>query len=48
MGESEWEMYLGVWKECITGPGKVIVQTQPIAELALALHHLVPRDERGE
>ncbi len=38
----------GLFVTHITGPGKVIVQTQPIAELALALHHLVPRDERGE
>lgn len=38
----------GLFVTHITGPGKVIVQTQPIAELALALHNLVPAGERGE
>ncbi len=38
----------GIFLTHVTGPGKVIVQTQPIAELALALHSLVPESERGE
>lgn len=38
----------GLFVTHISGPGKVIVQTQPIAELALALHALVPQDKRGE
>ena len=38
----------GLFVTHMTGPGRVIIQTQPIAELALALHTLVPRRERGE
>lgn len=38
----------GIFVTHISGPGKVIVQTQPIAELALALHALVPQERRGE
>ncbi|MFX4220476.1 MAG: TIGR00266 family protein [Thalassobaculum sp.] len=38
----------GLFVTHISGPGKVIVQTQPIAELALALHALVPQERRGE
>lgn len=38
----------GLFVTHISGPGKVIVQTQPIAELALALHALVPQDKRGD
>lgn len=38
----------GVFVTHISGPGRVILQTQPIAELALALHTLVPKSERGE
>lgn len=34
----------GLFVTYVTGPGKVIVQTQPIAELALALHALVPKE----
>lgn len=37
----------GLFLTRVTGPGKVIVQTQPIAELALALHALVPSSEKG-
>lgn len=36
----------GLFVTHLTGPGKIILQTQPIAELALALHNLVPRDEK--
>lgn len=38
----------GLFVTHISGPGKVIVQTQPIAELALALHALVPQERRGD
>lgn len=38
----------GLFVTHISGPGKVIVQTQPIAELALALHALVPQERRRE
>ena len=38
----------GLFVTHVTGPGKVIVQTQPIAELALAMHNLVPPGDRGE
>ncbi|MCR9070548.1 MAG: TIGR00266 family protein [Alphaproteobacteria bacterium] len=38
----------GMFVTHISGPGKVIVQTQPIAELALALHALVPEGRRGD
>ncbi len=34
----------GLFVTYVTGPGKVIVQTQPIADLALALHALVPKE----
>lgn len=34
----------GLFITTVTGPGKVIVQSQPIADLALALHALVPRE----
>ncbi|MDF1792538.1 MAG: TIGR00266 family protein [Thalassobaculaceae bacterium] len=37
----------GIFVTHVTGPGKVIVQTQPIAELALALHNLVPKEHRS-
>jgi len=37
----------GLFITHVTGPGKVIVQTQPIAELALALHALVPKEIRA-
>jgi uncharacterized protein (TIGR00266 family) len=38
----------GLFVTHITGPGKVIIQTQPIAELALALHNLVPKEQRSD
>ena len=38
----------GLFVTHVTGPGKIIVQTQPIAELALALHALVPSSEKGD
>jgi uncharacterized protein (TIGR00266 family) len=38
----------GLFVTHVTGPGKVIVQTQPIADLALALHALVPKERRAE
>jgi len=38
----------GLFVTHVTGPGKVIVQTQPIADLALALHALVPKERRDE
>ena len=38
----------GLFVTHITGPGTVIVQTQPIAELALALHDLVPKVQRSQ
>ncbi len=38
----------GLFVTQVTGPGRVIVQTQPIADLALALHALVPKESRGE
>ncbi|WP_420562791.1 TIGR00266 family protein [Thalassobaculum sp.] len=37
----------GLFVTHITGPGTVIIQTQPIAELALALHDLVPKEQRS-
>jgi uncharacterized protein (TIGR00266 family) len=37
----------GLFVTHITGPGTVIIQTQPIAELALALHGLVPKEQRS-
>ena len=33
----------GLFVTEVTGPGIVIIQTQPIAELALALHRLMPK-----
>jgi hypothetical protein len=30
----------------VTGPGHVIVQTQPIAELAMSLARLMPKEEK--
>jgi uncharacterized protein (TIGR00266 family) len=36
----------GLFITKVTGPGKVIIQTQPIAELALAMHTLVPASEK--
>lgn len=38
----------GLFVTHVTGPGKVIVQTQPIADLALSLHALVPKERRDE
>jgi uncharacterized protein (TIGR00266 family) len=38
----------GLFVTHITGPGRIIVQTQPIAELALAMHSLVPRDSHDD
>jgi len=38
----------GLFVTTVTGPGKVIVQTQPIADLALALHALVPRESHKD
>lgn len=38
----------GLFVTHVTGPGKVIVQTQPIADLALALHALVPRETHAD
>jgi uncharacterized protein (TIGR00266 family) len=35
----------GVFVTQVTGPGTVIIQTQPIAELAMALHRLLPKGE---
>ncbi|WPZ36075.1 TIGR00266 family protein [Thalassobaculum sp. OXR-137] len=37
----------GLFVTHISGPGTVIIQTQPIAELALALHDLVPKEQRS-
>lgn len=34
----------GLFVTHVIGPGKVIVQTQPIADLALALHALAPKE----
>ena len=38
----------GLFVTHVTGPGRIMVQTQPIAELALALHALVPKESRDE
>ena len=38
----------GLFVTHVTGPGRILVQTQPIAELALALHALVPKESRDE
>jgi len=38
----------GLFVTHVTGPGTVIVQTQPIAELALAMHSLIPAREKGD
>ena len=35
----------GLFLTQVTGPGVIIVQTQPIAELALALHRLMPEGD---
>ncbi|WP_038013654.1 TIGR00266 family protein [Thalassobaculum salexigens] len=37
----------GLFVTHISGPGTVIIQTQPIAELALALHDLIPKEQRS-
>lgn len=37
----------GIFLTRVTGPGQVILQTQPIAELALALYRLMPK-EKGD
>jgi uncharacterized protein (AIM24 family) len=38
----------GLFVTHVTGPGKIIVQTQPIADLALALHALVPKESHRD
>ena len=38
----------GLFVTHVTGPGKVVVQTQPIADLALALHALVPKQTHSD
>jgi len=35
----------GLFLTEVTGPGTLIIQTQPIAELAMALKRLMPPDE---
>ncbi|MBO6560301.1 MAG: TIGR00266 family protein [Nisaea sp.] len=36
----------GIFVTHVTGPGHVIVQTQPIAELAMSLARLMPKEEK--
>ena len=35
----------GLFLTEVTGPGIVIIQTQPIAELAMSLHRLMPKHQ---